>query len=241
MGMKMKKQNSVTLTFGIFALIGIGMLIGGIIFLMNGIRFRENAVEITATIVEIDSYRDRDGDRHHQVYVNYSFNGETYSHIRLGEYSSSMYEGKEITMLCNPDAPNQVKTTSGIYLAGGILILMGVIFTLTGTIPLILSIRRSNRQKKLLTDGQILHATVDSITRNRNIRVNGRSPYVLYCSYRDEYKDVTYRFKSNNLWSDPGLIFSIGGHIDVYVDRNDYSNYYVNAEQSISERIIDYT
>ncbi len=237
----MKKENFITIFFSIFAIIGIGLLLGGGFWLFRGISFRESAAEVTAKIVDIETYRDYDGELHHRVYVDYSLNGVTYRDMPLNEYSSDMYVGKEIILFCNPDNPGQTMSSLGIYLGSGILLLIGFIFALVGLIPLILLARKQLRQKKLLTNGQILYATVDEIILNPHYTVNGRHPYVIYCSYKDDYRDIIYRFKSNSIWTDPGEVFPPGSYIEVRVDPKDYSSYYVNAEQAISQKIVDYT
>lgn len=237
----MKKGNFIIIFFSIFAVIGIGLLLGGGFWIFRGVSFIQSAVEVTAEIVDIETYRDYDGERHHRVYVDYSLNGVTYTDMPLNEYSSDMYVGKEIVLFCNPENPGQTMSNFGIYLGGGILLFIGFVFALVGLIPLILSARKQHRQKKLLTNGQILYATVDDIVLNTHYTVNGQHPYVIYCSYKDEYRDIVYRFKSNNIWTDPGYVFPVGSSIEVRVDPRDYSHYYVNAEQSISQKIVDYT
>lgn len=176
----MKKENFITVFFSIFAVIGIGLLIGGGFWIFRGISFADSAVEVTAKIVDIETYKNYKGERHHRVYVDYSLNGVTYTDMPLGEYSSDMYIGKEIVLFCNPDNPSQTMSNLGIYLGGGILLLIGLVFALVGLIPLILSAREQLRQKKLLTNGQILYATVDNIVLNTHYTVNGQHPYVIY-------------------------------------------------------------
>lgn len=60
----------------------------------------------------------------------YEYNGVSYERISLGEYSSNMYIGKNITLLCDPNNPRHVMSTFGIYLAGGALLLIGIVFIL---------------------------------------------------------------------------------------------------------------
>lgn len=237
----MKKENFIIIFFSIFAVIGIGLLLGGGLWLFRGISFRSSAVEVTAEIVDIETYKDYDGERHNKAYADYSLNGVTYTDMPLNEYSSDMYVGKEIVLFCNPDNPGQTMSNLSIYLGGGILLLVGFIFALAGLIPLAFSAKKQLRQKKLLTHGQILYATVDDIILNTHYTINGQNPYVIYCSYKDDYRDIVYRFKSNNIWTDPGYVFPIGSCIEVRVDPRDYSNYCVNAEQTISKKIVDYT
>lgn len=238
------KKNSGRFVFIIFAIAGIAMFIGGIFFLIEGISFREKAVEITAEIVDIETrYELKNGEkkRYHDVYVDYTYNGVEYNDVSLNEYNSGMSVGERITLLCDPDNPGDIRSNTATYLTPGLMMGMGLIFALIGIIPFINSIKKDKLQKRLLTEGRVLQATIESISLNTSVRVNGSSPYVIYCAYTDENSGVIYRFKSNNLWSDPSYMFAEGGNVQVYVDRNDFSKYYVNVEHTMSQRIVDYT
>ena len=194
-----------------------------------------------AEIVEIDSYRDSDGDTHYNVYVTYEYKDALYEEVSLGFYSSSMYEGKEISVLCDPNNPGRIEEDTAVSIAGVVMLFMGAIFFLVGFVPIISGIIKAGKAKKLLSTGQVLYATVDMVDVNRSYRVNGRHPYVIYCTYKDPYQDVIYRFKSDNLWSDPGYAYQPGSTIKVLVNPKKYSEYYVQAEESMTQRIEDYT
>ncbi len=89
--------------------------------------------------------------------------------------------------------------------------------------------------------GRRIMAVVDSIEVNTSYRVNGRHPYVIYCTYTDISTGIQYKYKSNNLWTDPTEIYTPGMDIPVYIDGNNYSKYFVDAETLINNRIVDYT
>lgn len=152
----MKKNNIVLkLVFGILVVVGFIFFIVGIILLVSSIRFQEEAVEVSAEITQIESYRDIDGDISHRVYVTYSYGGKTYENVNLQEYSSGMYEGKEITLLVQPDDPYNVSTGLINILIGGIFVGIGCIFLLICIIALILFARRNRKKKRLLEAGQL--------------------------------------------------------------------------------------
>lgn len=244
----MKKNNIVTIIFSIFAGTGVVLILVAAFIWGNERRFRQKAVEVTGEIVEIFTGYDDYGHRgdygrriSHDVYVTYTFEGETYERVRLNEYSSSMYEGKSITLFCDPDNPRKVKTGLGLYLAFWVVGGIGILFSCIGIIPLIIFHRKKARKKYLLANGRVLHATVERIDRDTSLAVNGQNPYVIYCTWKDEYTDVLYRFKSENLWTDPGYAFDKGSEITVYVDGKDYSRYYVEAEKVLSQKVVDFT
>lgn len=225
----------------IFAIIGACMLVGGGVYLFFQIRFNSTAVSIQAEITDIESYRDNDGDIRHSVYVTYTYMDEIYQNIPLGSYNSGMYVGKEIALLCDPGHPEKVSTPLGSYIGPGVLLLLGVVFSMIGGIAMVVDLRKKSKKKYLLQHGRVLHAVVDDIALNMNYSVNGRHPYIIYCTYRDEYKDVLYRFKSDAIWINPEEIFPYGSEIDVYVDEKDYSRYYVNTERSALGKVVDFT
>lgn len=146
-----------------------------------------------------------------------------------------------IALLCDPENPEKVKTESGIYIGVIVLAIMGISFFGVGTILLIISIKKRIQRKYLIENGRVLHATVERIDLNRNISINSQNPYIIYCTWKDEYADTLYRFKSDNLWTDPSPVFYKGSEIDVCVDAKDFSKYYVDAEQILSKKVLDFT
>ena len=237
----MKKDRFLTIFFIIFTVIGIGLLIGAVWLFVSGSRFRKTAVHITGEIVDIMSRYDNDGDVHHEVFVTYTFEGRTYERVQLTQYDSSMYVGKSISLLCDPENPGRVRTESGFLIVTITLTVMGIAFSCVGIIPMIFAAKKKQKRKHLLANGRVLHATVERVDWNTSIAVNGQNPYVIYCSWKDEYADVLYRFKSDNLWTDPSFLFDSGSEINVYVDGNDFSKYYVDAERGLDQKVVDFT
>ncbi|MBD5545644.1 MAG: hypothetical protein HDR01_15715 [Lachnospiraceae bacterium] len=236
----MKKNDMVLpICLSIFAVIGIGLIVASICLFANGLLFRQSAVEITGTIEDITYYYDSDDEIHHQVFVTYAFEGKNYEGVRLNEYDGSMYVGKEIPLLCDPENPRKIETTSGFYWASITLFVMGIVCAGIGIIPLVVLLKKSLQAKRLLAKGYVLYATVEKVTINTSLTVNGQNPYVIYCTWQNEYTGALYRFKSKNLWVEPA--FDTGSEIKVYVDENDYSKYYVDTEQAEYQQIYDYT
>lgn len=239
--MKSKKTGKlIFLIPGIFIIVGICILVAGIFWLMSAIRFKENGAAVPGVITRIESHYDSKGENSHTVFVSFEYGGSVYSDVRLNSYSSSMYEGKEITLYCDPDNPRRIQVDSMLYFGPGILMGIGFVFVLIGGGILIPMVVRSLKGKKVRELGKSIYAIVEQIGYNTNFSVNGAHPYVIYCTYRDDYRDITYRFKSGNLWSDPSVVFPVGSTIEVKVMENDYSSYFVNTEE-LDRRVIDYT
>lgn len=226
----------------IFTVFGVISVTISLILFFHGLHFQAHSHPVEAIISEISSHVGSDRKHAHKVYVSYEDNGQYYEDIPVNFYSSSMYEGQEFTLLCADDDPADLAYPDATlhlpaFIVGGI----GSVFLLIGVISL--TVLRINRKKQqaLIAAGYALQATVDSIVRNYNIRINGVAPYVVICTYHDPIKDILYRFKSKNLWVNPEPVLSPGQPVRVYVNRSDYSQYYVDAEKALSRKIRDYT
>lgn len=137
--------------------------------------------------------------------------------------------------------PEEHMSKFGLYLGSIIFIGMGVIFAGVGVFPLIGMGRKSSAKKKLIASGQYIYATVESIEYDNSFTVNGKHPFVIYCTYRDDYKDIIYRFKSDHIWTNPEYVIRPGSEIKIFVDRQNYKNYHVDIESILQTKIVDYT
>ena len=236
-----KNINKFMILFSsVFLCIGLGLLVGAAFWMHSASMFKKQAIEIPAEIVAIETYRNSDGDVSHQVYVNYEYGGKQYEMAALNSYSSSMYEGKEITLYCDAEHSGKIQEKSLLYMGPIIFMIMGIIFTTVGAGILIGFLRQPLLERKLKKNSMVLYATVTDIKYDTSFTVNGENPFVIYCNWKDEYQDITYRFKSKGIWSDPSDYFPVGSTIPVRVNPKDYSQYMVDVE-AMEKRIVDYT
>ncbi|MDE7252062.1 MAG: DUF3592 domain-containing protein [Acetatifactor sp.] len=224
----------------VFLIAGVCMFIWGFCWLISTFQFKATAVKVPGEITRMDSAYDDDGDEHYSVFVSYEYNGKKYEDIRINSYSSSMYMGKKMSLYCDPENPGHVEVGSMLFFPSVFLLIMGAAFALIGGGVTIRTMVVSFQRKRINEQGISIYATVEEIVYDTSVAVNGRHPYTIICTYRDDYKDITYRFKSENLWFDPSPVLPVESTIEVKVDANDYSKYYVNVEEA-TKRIVDYT
>lgn len=241
--MKENDKNRGSIAFNaIFIIVGIGLIAMAAFICFKSSSFKRKAVEVPATISRIESYTttrsSKHGRRtktHHNVYVTYEFNGMTYENIPLGSYSSDMYEGAVVTILCDPDNPVDIDNKRMLYFPVILLSIMGVLFGAGGIIPMAISIKKKKKKENLMRNGRTVYAIVNDVSENPSYSVNGRHPYKIKCTYTDESGFRKYEFVSGNIWDDnPELDFPVGSSIRVYVDVNDYSKYYVDCAHKAS-------
>ncbi len=212
-------MRKVKAIFGsVFGGIGIIMLIAAIIVSINTIKFVERAVETQAIITSIETYRDYDDDISHRVYVEYKFNEKDYG-IYLSEYSSSMHEGSEITLLVDPNSPSEAKYSNMTWFLPIMFALFGIVFGGTGFGFLISLIKDLSIQRKAKEKGEQITATIIDIGIQENVLVNDEHPQYLICEYNGLYGKQIFKSEARmDFYND-----LIGMDITVYfVDEKIY-------------------
>lgn len=212
---------------GVFVFVGIIMLIVGVVLFNSNKNFKESAMEVTGVITDITNYYDSDGDEHHNVWVEYSVGGSYYNE-KIGFYSSSMYEGKEIDLLVDPQYPTRVHSASGDVFMVCIFAGMGLLFSCIGGSVFVIGIRKGNKRNKLIAQGHSVLAQVTGGYLCHNYSVNGRHPYKLECKYEDIYSGITHIFESDYIWEDPQ--FYVGREVIVFCESDFNGDYYVDVE-----------
>lgn len=223
--------NKILKMLGIlFTSIGAISLTVSIVLAINFITFLNKAEPVDGVITEIERYRDN-----RYVYVSYTYNGEVYDNVRISFYTSTMYEGKNIELLVDPDKPDHVSSKAMIFM-DLIPASLGVIFLTIGIASLVVTKKASDRRKNMLQNGMPIQATVESITRDYLVRYNGRNPFVLFCTYVNPATGMRYRFQSEKYLDDLNQFFQPGAPVTVFVDPMDYSRYYVDVDMVIGSR-----
>ncbi len=236
--MKVKSASGVTNIIGIvFLLVGVLLVIVSIITFVGNKQFEANAETVMATITEIDTYRTRSNGKNktrHDVFIEYEVDGKTYNR-ELNYYTSSMYEGKEIEVMYNPDNPADARADENI--ASIILVFMGLIFGSVGGGLFFANVFAGSKRKKLMANGDRVTGTITDIITVTNVRINGRHPYKAECEVIDYLTGEKYLYSSKQVIND--ISYMVGSTVDVYVDRDDKSKYYVDLDSVAADEYTD--
>lgn len=135
-----KKFNFIKsiVVFSVVLVFGIGFMFFAV--KINNQKVPENYIETNATIVRIEEELsptfDRSegtpdaGDYEHTVFVDYTYNGNTYSNRQYANYDSSMKVGDTVSVFVDPDDPETFMCdTSGDYvfiIVSAVVILVGI-------------------------------------------------------------------------------------------------------------------
>lgn len=213
---------------GLFFTIGIFFVGAGIFVKISYDNFLKTAVKTTATITSIGASHDNDGDVNHSVIVEFVVDGKTYSG-ELNYYSSSMRIGREETIYYNPENPNDFRSKGGSFLIW-LFIFIGGLFAGIGIILIIVMIVQSKKKKRVLSYNYVIQASIVGFSLDTSTSVNGRCPYRLDATYISPIDGKLYTYKSDQLWADltPILEQRQITTIPVYVNPNNYAEYYVD-------------
>lgn len=240
----MKKAASATNIIGIvFLLVGVIVILVSVFISISDAKFREGAESTMAVItdIEVDRYR-RNGETHtdHDVYVEYEVDGKTYETL-LNYYDSSMFVGQEIEVFYHPEAPGDVRAES--FFAPVFLVLFGLVFGIIGGAFVVSNARKIAKHKQLLETGERVTGTITNIDVVTTIEINGCHPYKAVVEVDDYMTGEKYLYSSEQVMDD--IYYLVGSSVDVYVDRNDKSKYYVDLDSAVNsdypaEKVHDY-
>ena len=234
-GTIMRKNKSVNMANILFAVVGGLFFAIGAYLVISTLTFKINAEEVMALITDMIPYEDSDGDTSYEVEVEYEYEGFTFSAV-LDTYSSGMREGEWISILVNKDDPMEIVEPGTNLVIGIVFMALGGIAILVGGISFIKEQKHKKKLDDLRKNGKRLQARIDQITLNENIAINEEHPYIIWCSYVDEFSGARFEYKSENIWNDVYEVCDVGSVIDVLVKPDDYLDYVVDVDS-----LIDYS
>jgi len=86
------------------------------------------------------------------------------------------------------------------------------------------------RRETLRKNGTKISATISDVEQIPRIRLNRRSPYILYVRGFDPVSGEEQEFVSDYVWEDVLFEVQQNGAVDVYVDSSNPDNYHVDLE-----------
>lgn len=214
---------------GVFAVIGLLMLMGGSYFYLSGYSQEKSGIVVTGQIIDLSVHRSDDGASYCPV-VKYTDGQEEY--VMESSYCSSGYrnaQGDDIDVIYQPGNPDNavIHSFGGLYGGAVILLGMGAVFALVGTLPLIIMYLRSKSGQRLLREGMPVKARFSEVILNTTININGRSPFQIVAQMHDTAANTVKLYYSHNIAFDPSPFIN-QEFVTVYVDKKNPDKYYMD-------------
>lgn len=206
--------------FIVFLVVGCLLFGGGFYCGINLLVTLSKLVPVTATITEINTYSDS-----HDVFVTFSYDGETYENVELNFWDTSFEEGGEIEIFVNPDNPSEIFSSTPYIILTVVLFVFGGAFAGIGGYFVDKWIRKKKKEKKLILHGSKIECEIIEICVDRTYRVNGKAVNSFFICQNGDKKFKSASFKNK-------YTFDIGSTCTVYIDPTDETNYYVDLKSA---------
>ena len=128
----------------------------------------------------------------------------------------------------------------GIALPDGRLFLcifggLGAVFLIVSAALIVRSILCRRGIRRAVEDGQYVLAAVTEVTRNYNVRVNGRHPVYAVCAYTEPLSKTVHLYRSRERRYIPDDI--VGQTVKVYISRENDKYYYADIDEILPKVI----
>jgi len=219
--------DAVKATMTVFAVLGLGMLIGGGVFLKSTSDFMATAQRAEGRVIDLEYRRSGEGGAYYPVVRFRGASGEEVTfRSRVGKRPPGYSQGDPVVVLYDPLDPSEAKVESFFELWFGALIL-GILGSLFGGIGggywgWKLLLRR--RDAWLDRHGEWITARIVDIYLDDFASVNSQKPWRIRAQWQDPLGTAVCVFTSRILWFDPGP-FLKDQEIGVLIDRRDPQRY----------------
>ncbi|MDR7129537.1 uncharacterized protein YneF (UPF0154 family) [Algoriphagus sp. 4150] len=214
----------------IFALIGLGLLVGAFVSYQNTSQFIKEASKTEGTVIRL--LTDRSGES-----VMYKpaveFTDEKGNTVVFNSSTSSnppsYTEQEKVSVLYPPDDPQKAEIEAFFPLWGGVLVLgiLGSVFFLVGGGIILVKKLKGDKESLLKSRGKLIQTDFQSVVLNTSLTVNGRHPYHILSQWKNPGTSKVHVFKSNNLWFDPSD-YIVDKSISVFIEPSNPKKYHVD-------------
>ncbi|TXS96022.1 DUF3592 domain-containing protein [Parahaliea maris] len=215
----------------IFGVTGLLMLAGATALFLNTRDFIATAAVTEGKVTELVRSRSSDSDTYRPVVVFTTAAGRSVEFTSSsGSNPPSFHRGETVTVLYQPDTPEQARIGSFFSLWGLPMIVggMGLVFSLVGWGIIASQVLRKRRNQHLRQHGLPVSAEITSVDLDTSFKQNGRSPYRIHAQWQDPGSRKVYVFSSDAIWYDPSDYVAID-EITVYVQRGNPSRYHMDT------------
>jgi hypothetical protein len=194
-----------------FTTIGAVMLAGAFIWYQNTSSFVDRAARADGVVVDLTESRSRDSDGststlYTPVVVFTDDQGkETRFSSSVSSSPPSHDIGEKVQVLYLPGQSRSASINSTMSLWFGHFVLggLGTVFFLIGAGFFLAPVLGAGKESRLRSQGTPIQATVQGVSRNTSITVNGRHPYRLTAQWINPATSEIHVFESANIWYDP--------------------------------------
>ena len=220
---------------GLFAAIGLVLLIIGGVLLQRDSRFGDAAATAEGRVIEVVRHVDRKSDRSKGVtftaviaFTDRSGTQQTFSES-ISTNPPRFAVGDQPAVLYDPAQPSRAVVDDfwGRKGVATIFSALGAVFALLGLVLLGIDWRSGRKRARLREQGIPITADVLDVFRDTRIKRNGAHPFRVAAQAIDPTTGQLRRFESEAIWVDPTARLA-GGKVRVLIDPGNPKSYHVD-------------
>ena len=223
-------MKSFKIVAGIFAVVGVGMLIGAFWSFNSAKTFIANGIVVSGEVLDLTLNTSGESATYVPIVEFTTRDGQTIEYISSVGSNPPGYEiNEQVEIIYDPTSPYNAKINAFWDLWFGVFIFgfMGVIFSAFGFGFLYVFVVRPNQRKKLMNTGMAIHTEFVGVEKNTRLTVNRKNPYQIVSRWMEG--DREYIFRSKNFWRNPSEYVNKEQKITVWVDPNNKKKYYMDV------------
>lgn len=223
----------------VFALLGLGLLIGAVVSVTHTRSFLAHAVRAQGTVVALlprysnNSSNNSNSTNNSPTYapmIRFSAGAQVVDFTASTSSNPPSYRvGETVPVLYLESAPFQARLDSffSLWGAGVVLGPLGAIFLVVGGLMIIVPRMQAQSDDRLKHEGVAVDADLQGVGLNTTVTVNGRNPFRITAQWQDPATSRVYVFVSRNIWFDPSKYIT-GKSVRVFIAPNNPKKYYID-------------
>lgn len=217
---------------GVFAVIGLGLFIGGMFAYRHTRHFVDTAISAQGVVTANVRSQSTAGRTTFHPRVRFrTADGQEISFISSIGTRPPVYRVNDpVRVLYDPQDPYHasIQSLMNLWILPIILCGLGIFFGSAGVVAAVLQIVGARRKAWLQQNGRRILAQFTRVELNKSVRVNGLHPYIMVCQWLDPASNRMQVFKSANIWFDPSSYIS-AKTLEVLVDPDNSHRYLVDT------------
>ena len=141
--------------------------------------------------------------------------------------NGKLRNGEKKKVFYQTDNPDKSRITDGVK-GGRTTIIISIALLLVNLLSIYQGKKRSRTANTFKTTGRKVEAEITRMDTDLSITIREKHPWLIDCKWVDPITGKEYTHTIKNIWVDPRTALAGRNSIDVYIDREDPENYFMD-------------